>query len=191
MDVSGSVVSHWDREKSFIKQLAQAIWISPNGGRAAVVQFSSNAKLMINFSNHTSLSGFETALDGLSHWDGTTRINEGLEVALQEMFQESNGMRPNVSHNLVLITDGHQTGGNMNYDDFRRRLNRKKIRALVILVGNSNRNEVAIRHLVNKDSDLFVASSYDDLISNAFVSNVVLCGGNGIALFIDFILFCI
>ena len=182
------MVSHWDREKSFIKQLAQAIWISPDGGHAAVVQFSSNAELMINFSSHTSLSGFETALDGLSHWDGTTRIDQGLEVGLNKIFQESNGMRPDVSHTLVLITDGHQTGGNVNYDDFRRRLNEKKIRVLVILVGNSNRND--IRHLVNKDSDLFVASSYDDLISNAFVSNVVLCGGKGIALFIDFILFC-
>jgi len=174
VDVSGSLTSHWDRERDFLKQLAQAIWISPAGGRAAVVQFSSHAELMINFSNHTSLSGFETALDGLHHWDGTTRIDEGLDVALNEMFQESNGMRPDVSHNLVLITDGHQTGGNVDYDEFRRRLNEKKIRVLVILVGNSNRKD--IRHLVNRDSDLYVASSYDDLISDAFVSNVVLCG---------------
>ena len=190
MDVSGDVESNWDRGRSLLKQLAQTIWISPNGGHAAVVQFSSHAELMINFSNHTSLSGFETALDGLHHWDGTTRIDEGLDVALNEMFQESNGMRPDVSHNLVLITDGHQTGGIRveEYDEFRRRLNEKKIRVLVILVGNSNRKD--IRHLVNRDSDLYVASSYDDLISDAFVSNVVLCGGKDIVVLKTFI-FCI
>ena len=177
MDVSGVVESHWDRERSLLKQLAQTIWISPNGGHAAVIQFSSHAELMVNFSNHTTLSGFETALDGLNHWDGTTKIDEALEVALSEMFQESNGMRPDVSHTLVLITDGHQTGGNVNYEEFRRRMNEKKIRVLVILVGNSNRRD--LRRLVNMDSDLYVASSYDDFISDAFVSNIGLCGGNG------------
>jgi len=174
VDVSGSVESHWDRERSFIKQLAQEIWISPDRGHASVVQFSRDAKLMINFNNHTSLSGFEMALDGLHHWDGTTRIDLGLEVALDEMFQVSNGMRQDVSHTLVLITDGNQTGGNINYKDFRKRLNERRIRVLVILVGNANKND--IRHLVNRVSDLYIAPNFDGLISPEFVKNVVLCG---------------
>ena len=174
VDVSGSVTSHWDRERAFIKQLAQAIWISPDGGHAAVVQFSRDAELMINFNNHTSLSGFETALDGLNHWDGTTRIDLGLEVALNEMFQVSNGMRPDVSHTLVLITDANQTGGNIDYKEFRKWLNERKIRVIVILVGNSNAGD--IRDLVNKSSDMYVASSFDDLINDDFVNNVALCG---------------
>jgi len=174
VDVSGSVVSHWERERSFIKQLAQQIWISPDGGHASVVQFSRDAQLMINFNNHTSLSGFEMALDGLNHWDGTTRIDLGLEVALDQMFQVANGMRPDVSHTLVLITDGNQTGENVKYEEFRRRLNERKIRVLVILVGTANKND--IRHLVNKASDLYEASTFEDLISDDFVKNVILCG---------------
>ena len=129
---------------------------------------------MINFNNHTSLSGFEAALDGLNHWDGTTRIDLGLEVALNEMFQISNGMRPDVSHTLVLITDANQTGGNIDYKEFRKWLNERKIRVIVILVGNSNAGD--IRDLVNKSSDLYVANSFDDLISDDFVNNVALCG---------------
>ena len=175
MDVSGSVESHWERERSFIKQLAQQIWISPDGGHASVVQFSRDAQLMINFDDHASLSEFETALDGLNHWDGTTRIDLGLKVALDQMFQVANGMRPDVSHTLVLITDGNQTGENVNYEEFRRRLNERKIRVLVILVGTTNKND--IRHLVNKASDLYVAPTFDGLISDDFVKNVILCGG--------------
>ena len=97
---------------------------------------------MINFDEHASLSEFETALDGLNHWDGTTRIDLGLEVALDQMFQVANGMRPDVSHTLVLITDGNQTGENVNYEEFRRRLNERKIRVLVILVGTANKNDI-------------------------------------------------
>merc|ERR1712136_261408 len=174
VDVSGSVVSHWERERSFIKQLAQQIWISPDGGHASVVQFSRDAHLMINFNNHTSLSGFEIALDGLNHWDGTTRIDLGLEVALDQMFQVANGMRPDVTHTLVLITDGNQTGKKLDYVEYRKKLNDRQIRVLVILVGNVNLNN-KIRELVNKPSDIYLAKSYDDLISTEFIHNIMLC----------------
>ena len=84
-------------------------------------------------------------------------------------------MRPDVSHTLVLITDGNQTGENVNYEEFRRQLNERKIRVLVILVGTANKND--IHHLVNKASDLYVAPTFDSLISDDFVKNVILCGG--------------
>ena len=175
VDVSGSGPSHWDRERSFIKKLVQEIMISPDGGHASVVQFNNDAQLMIKFDDYTSLSGFNTALDGLNHLDGTTRIDRGLEVALDQMFQVPNGMRLNVPHTLVLITDGNQTGENVNYKDFRRRFNERKIRVLVILIGSNNKND--IRHLVNKASELYIAPDFDALIDDSFVKNVMVCGG--------------
>ena len=168
--------SHWDRERQFIKQLAQFIWISPDGGRASVVQFSRDAKLMINFANHSSLSGFEIALDSLNHWGGITQIDKGLDVALEQQFQVTNGMRPDVTHTLVLITDGNQTGKKFDYVEYRKKLNDRQIRVLVILVGNVNLNN-KIRELVNKPSDIYLAKSYDDLISNDFIHNIMLCEG--------------
>jgi len=174
VDVSGSVESHWDRERSFIKQLAQFIWISPDGGRASVVQFSREAQLMISFANHSSLSGFEIALDGLNHLGGITQIDKGLDVALDQQFQVTNGMRPDVTHTLVLITDGNQTGKKFDYVEYRKKLNDRQIRVLVILVGNVNLNN-KIRELVNKPSDIYLAKSYDDLISTEFIHNIMLC----------------
>ena len=176
VDVSGSVESHWERERSFIKRLAKPIWISPEGGHASVELFSRTAGLMIPFDKFTNFSGFERALDDLTQWHGTTRIDLGLEVAMDEMFQLSNGMRPGHSHTLVLITDGHQTGTyKIDYEEFRKKLNDRKIRVLVILVGNSNKDK--IRHLVNKKSDMYEAKNFDDLIRDEFINKINLCDG--------------
>ena len=175
MDASGSVPSHWERQRSFIKKLVEQIELSPDGGHASVVQFNEDAQLMINFDDHTSLSGFNTALDGLNHLDGTTRIDRGLEVALDQMFQVPNGMRLDVSHTLVLITDGNQTGANVNYKILRKRLNQRKIRVLVILIGSQNQDD--IRHLVNKASELYIAPDFDALKSDSFVKKVNICRG--------------
>ena len=150
--------------------------MSPERGQAAVVQFSRVAKLMINFNNHSSLSGFEAGLDELQHWGETTRIDSGLEVALDQMFQVTSGMRPDVSHTLVLITDGNHTGKKFNYVEYRKRFNEKKIRVLVILVGNV-RPGSNIHDLLNRPSDLYIARSYDHLISNEFVHEIILCKG--------------
>jgi len=174
VDVSGSVESHWQRERTFVKRLAQPIWISPEGGHASVELFSRTAGLMIPFDKFANFSGFERALDDLTQWHGTTRIDLGLEVAMDEMFQLSNGMRPGNSHTLVLITDGHQTGTyKIDYEEFRKKLNDRKIRVLVILVGNSNKDK--IRHLVNKKSDMYEAKNFDDLIRDEFISKINLC----------------
>ena len=123
-DVSASVENHWDDEKSFIKKLVETIVISEEGGRAAVTSFSNEAALQIKFDDHTTYSTFEAALDQIPYVGSTTKIDMGLEVALDEMFQVFNGMRPDVHQTMVLITDGQQAG--VNFDMYRERFNQAK-----------------------------------------------------------------
>ena len=149
-DVSASVQNHWVDEKSFMKRLLQPIVISPLGGRVAVTMFSNRAELMIKFSDHATFSSFGASLDALPFWGQTTRIDLGLNVALQEMFQVSNGMRPDKIRNLILFTDGQQTG--VDFSLWGQRFNNAKIRVIVIGIGNvSQRNLI---ELVNNDADL-------------------------------------
>ena len=82
--------------------------ISPHGARAAVTIFSTEADNLIKFSGEQTSSSFEEKVDHLPYWGSTTRINRGLEVALENMFQEKNGMRPNSTRNLIVMTDGQQ-----------------------------------------------------------------------------------
>jgi hypothetical protein len=171
-DVSKSVENHWDDEKRFMKKLIQSIVISERGGRAAVTTFSNSAELQIKFDDHTSYPTFETALEQLPYVGSTTRIDLGLDVALEEMFQESNGMRSNVHKTMVLITDGQQT--RVNYDLFRKKFNEARIRVLVIAVGNFRRRDV--RHLVSDDADLYLARDFNILLSDAFINSITFCG---------------
>ena len=178
MDVSGSIGKHWDDEKAFVKKLAEAIKISPEGGHAAVTIFSSknhvhpDAELMVKFSDHTASNSFEDAVDALPNWGGGTRINKGLDVARNEMFQESNGMRPTASKTLVLITDGKQ---NVNYAAYARFFHDKNIRVIVIGVGNVRQDDLL--KLVKVDSDLHVAKDFDALLKDSFIKDVTICSG--------------
>ena len=156
-----------------MKKLVQSIIISEQGGRAAGTTFSHQAELQIKFSDHTSYPTFESALEAIPYVGRTTRINLGLEVALEEMFQESNGMRSGVTQTMVLITDGQQTG--VDFDLFREQFNRAGVRTIVIGVGNVRERDV--RHLVNDDADFYQADDFDELLTDEFINKITFCGG--------------
>ena len=173
VDNSASVRNHWAQQKTFIQKLIQPIIISPKGGHAAVTLFSDQAALMIRFSDHTTTAQFEYTLEDLPYWGSTTRVDLGLEVALEEMFQESNGMRSDARQTVFLITDGQQIG--VDYDEWRQRFNKAGIRIVVIGVGNVRHRD--LRHMVNDAGDLYFAKDFDILISEPFIKNINLCGG--------------
>ena len=172
-DVSKSVEDHWEDEKNFMRKLVKSIAISEQGGRAAVTTFSHEAEFQIKFSDHMSYSTFETALEAIPYVGRTTRINLGLEVALDEMFQESNGMRSDVPQTMVLITDGQQT--EVDFDLFREQFNKAGIRTLVIGVGNVRERD--LRHLVNDDADFYKAEDFNELLTDEFIKSITFCGG--------------
>ena len=179
MDVSGSIGKHWDDEKAFVKKLAEAIKISPEGGHAAVTIFSStnnvhdDAELMIRFSDHTTLKSFQDAVDVLPFWRGGTRINKGLDVARSEMFRESNGMRPTAPKTLVLITDGKQS--NVDYDAYATYFQDENIRVIVIGIGDVN--EADLLKLVKVETDFHHPKNFDTLLQDSFIKDITICSG--------------
>ena len=179
VDVSGSVEKHWADEKNFIKRLAKRINISPDEGHAAVTIFSSknkkhpDAELKIKFSDHTTLKGFKKAVNALPFWARGTRINKGLQVAHKEMFQESNGMRPNVSKTLVLITDGTQS--RVDYPKLANLFRKAKIRVVVVGIGKVNK--VDLLKLVDIASDLHIVKHFDALRKSSFIKSISQCTG--------------
>jgi hypothetical protein len=153
--------------------LVRSIAISEQGGRAAVTSFSNLAELQIKFSDHLSYLTFETALEAIPYVGSTTRINLGLEVALEEMFQEYNGMRSSVPQTMVLITDGQQL--EVDFNLFREQFNKAGIRTIVIGVGNVRESE--LRHLVNDDADFYKADDFNELLTDEFIKSITFCGG--------------
>ena len=176
MDASGNAGAHWKAEKTFVKKLAHEINLSPAWGHASVTISSNNsdehpaAELMIKFSDTTTLSTFEARINELPYYKSGADIEGVLEVALNDMFQKSNGMRLATPKTLVLITDGQQPG--VNYPAFGKLFRDANIRVIVIVVGNVNTND--IRNLVDNDSDLHLAKEFDVLTYDSFIKGITL-----------------
>ena len=150
--------------------------ISPRGGHAAITAFSSHAELMIKFSAHTTTPGFEAAVDALPFWGGDTRIESALQVAHDEMFQKSNGMRSTTSKNLILITDGQQTG--VKYSQWATTFRIAQIKRIVVGIGNVSRAD--LRDLVDFKSDLHIADTFEELLSADFMRRFSLCANGSL-----------
>ena len=106
-DRFGDLEYNWDLILNFILVLAKNTDISQNGTRMAVVVFSEKANLEIKFSDHQNYESFESAVLALVHPESLTNTLTGFEVALNDMFDESTGMRPNpVPKTLIYLTDG-------------------------------------------------------------------------------------
>jgi len=177
MDMSGSMSSaNWETEKKFIKKIVKAIGISPTGGQAAVTLFSTKANLGIKFSDHKDFNSFQTALDGLRQAGGVTRMDIGLEVALDQMFTAPNGMRPTSAKSVVLITDGSNTVP-LDSPSWRNKFRARNITLIVIGAGKVNKAE--LEKLVDNPTDLHIASDMTDKKMDEFSIDVgkTLCIG--------------
>ena len=179
MDVSDTIGNDtcsecWNDEKQFVIKLSKELNISSIGGRASVTLFANMAELKVTFSEGTIPSTFESAVEALPFWGGATQVDEGLQVAYDEMFQTSNGMRLSTSKTLILITDGKQLG--VNYPLWRTKFNNAKIRVVVVGVG-SNVNQEDLRDLVYSSNDFHLADDFNTLRDVNFIKNIKICDG--------------
>ena len=172
MDVSGSVGSNWADEKSFVMDLVRKIDLFPNGAHAAVTTFSTTASLVINFQDHTTTDDFEAALETLPSPGGYTEIGIALDVALNKMFQEANGMRLDSPKVAVLMTDGIATSA-VDYAGFRNLFRGAHIKLLVVGIGNVNKNDLL--KLVETPDDLLLVTDFAALDVTNFVEHTTFC----------------
>ena len=109
LDSSGSLSSHYQKEKDFVKELASKFGIDTQDSRVGVVTFSTDAVLSIKLDEYSTLSDFQQAVDNIPLMGKLTRIDKGLRVAQNELYALANGARAGLPKILVLLTDGTQT----------------------------------------------------------------------------------
>ena len=172
LDVSGSVGGHWADEKKFVMDLVRTFDIFPNGAHAAVTTFSSTASLAIKFQDHTTTDDFESALETLPSPSGGTEIGIAFDVALNEMFQEVNGMRLDSPKVAVLITDGES---NSFVDYLSRKLKFRAANIKLLVVGIGNVNKFDLLQLVATPEDLLLVTDFDALEVTDFVEHTTFC----------------
>ena len=164
-----------------VNRIADAIDMSEHGAHAAVTVFSNSSQLRIKFSDfytfyeppNPPITSFKEAVGNLSFIGSGTKIDNGLKVAYEEMFQERNGMRIDSRKYLVLITDGQQNGTNYTY--WANKFVNANITVIVLGVGTVNENDLS--DLVAVDSDLHLAKNFDELLNSTFIQNINRCNG--------------
>ena len=172
MDVSRSVGRNWPDEKKFVMDLVKQFDLYPNGAHAAVTIFDHQASLEIKFSDNNTTDEFEAALDSLPFTRGWTEIGIALETALNEMFQEANGMRSDSPQVAVLITDGKSNSA-VDYAGFKDRFQATHIKLLVVGVGDVSENDLL--QLVETSDDLLMVTDFLTLDVNEFVEQTTFC----------------
>lgn len=177
LDSSGSLRTDYGREKDFLKALAAAFGISDNSARAGVVTFSYNSEHSIKLNDHTSLAPFNEAVDKIALMGSTTRIDKALRTTQKEMFTVENGGRPGVNKMLIVLTDGSQTQGDGAEDPglVADELRKEGVRVMVVGIGKSI-NSTELAHIAGEKSNLFTASSFNDLVSRRFLKQVNSAG---------------
>lgn len=163
MDSSGSISrTNYLREKGFINAVVESFGISKSQSRAALVLFSNSATVKIRFRDHDSTNSFKTAVDGLRHERGRTRIDRALQVASREVFPFA---RKGVHQIAFVITDGEQTQESDTVDlkVASEPLRKAGVQVLALGVG-SGVNPAELRRIVERDEDVLIAKSFQDLL---------------------------
>ena len=165
MDVSGSISKDdWKKEKMIAKQIAGLTTYGVYGTQAGVVTFDSNAKLGIKISDHTTKSSFENSLEKLAYTGGGTDILKGLDAALSQIFDPSNGMRADSKKVAVLLTDGRDGSSDSAYEAMAKKFQQRGIRLKVVGVGNVDEKQLQL--LVKEDSDYIHGDKMDQFLKS-------------------------
>ena len=98
VDSSGSIGrTNWERTKRFLKAVVSKLDVKPSAAHVAAVAYSTYPEVVISFSDAQDTDEVNRLIDGMRWQRGLTYTNRALRLAETDLFQTSNGMRPNVA----------------------------------------------------------------------------------------------
>jgi hypothetical protein len=162
MDSSGSIgVDDYNKEKEFVKELANIFDISQGQARSSVIIYDDDPKLIFGFEDRLDNRNVSAAIEGLEYLKGRTRIDKALAVA-EKVFTNA---RPTVPRIAFILTDGKQT------EDFDAKpldvaskpLKDLGVKMYVIGIG-AHVDIQELNLLAERPQDVFTVDSFDDLL---------------------------
>ena len=146
------------REKEFVKSLALNFDISSTGPRGSAVSYGDNPVTIVRFQEPDFARGVERTL----LLNTPRRIDKALEHAAQMFKTEGREGR----RILILLTAGRQTSGGKSLDEAIKRLRDLDVQTFVVAIGQQPDLRQLIS-LVDRQQDIFQASSHDGLLSQS------------------------
>ncbi|XP_065145752.1 uncharacterized protein col7a1l isoform X1 [Paramisgurnus dabryanus] len=136
--------------------------IGPKGTQIAVVHYSDQPRIEFNLKAHKDRSSILRALREVRYGGGNTKTGRGISYVLRELFQESIGMRQEVPHVLVLLTDGRAQD---DVEPPSRIAHALGVSVLVVGIAQADIEELKTIASPTTYKNIFFASDFDDLPS--------------------------
>ncbi|XP_043093461.1 collagen alpha-1(VII) chain isoform X2 [Puntigrus tetrazona] len=145
--------------------------VGPKGTQIAVVHYSDQPRIEFNFNTHKDRNSVLRALREVRYGGGNTKTGRGISYVLREMFQESLGMRQEVPHVLVLLTDGRAQD---DVEPPSRIAHALGVSVLAIGIAHADIEELRTIASPTTYKNIFFASDFDDLptIEREFISSI-------------------
>ncbi|XP_051546820.1 collagen alpha-1(VII) chain-like [Myxocyprinus asiaticus] len=145
--------------------------IGPKGTQIAVVHYSDQPRIEFNFNAHKDRNSVLRALREVHYGGGNTKTGHGISYVLRELFQESLGMRQEVPHILVLLTDGRAQD---DVEPPSRIAHALGVSVLAIGIAHADIEELGKIASPTTYKNIFFASDFDDLpsIEREFISSI-------------------
>ncbi|XP_036004748.1 collagen alpha-1(VII) chain isoform X2 [Fundulus heteroclitus] len=173
VDESSSIgVNNFAKMKDFMFRVATYFpVVGSHGTQVAVVHYSDEPRIEFNLSDFKDRNSVLRAIRGLRYQGGNTRTGKGISYVLQELFKESLGMRPDVSHVLVLITDGRAQDDVTPPSRIARALG---VSILAVGVANADMEELKKIAAPSSYTNIFYSPTFDDFpsIEREFIQSI-------------------
>ncbi|XP_057179413.1 collagen alpha-1(VII) chain isoform X2 [Triplophysa rosa] len=134
--------------------------IGPKGTQIAVVHYSDQPRIEFNLKTHKDRNSVLRALREVRYGGGNTKTGRGISYVLRELFQESLGMRQDVPHVLVLLTDGRAQD---DVEPPSRIALALGVSVLAIGIGQADIEELRTIASPTTYKNIFFATDFDDL----------------------------
>ena len=169
MGMSSSItVKNYEKQRNFVKNVADTFSISMGKTETGVVTYNEEASLWIRFGQHKNNEEFKTAVDKIPYWGGQTRIERGLKMAADGLFGAIKQERANLSKILIVLTNGGQSSDPKATSLDQAVLPLLKLGVRLLAVGiRSDVSRDELRLIVEKDEDIFTVDNFDELLAKS------------------------
>ena len=147
------------RQKSFVKDIARYLNVSPGRSRAAVITYGKSANLVFKYDGYGTLSTFDSVVDKATYVGGVRRMDLALEDAGLLLTEA----RPYNAKWVILLTAGpHPDDPNLkSLADASQSVRDLSDKIYVVAVGS--KPDVELGDVVKDPKDIFPISSFQSL----------------------------
>ncbi len=164
-DSSGSIgPPNFEIIRTFLTSLAESLPIGYNETRISIINFSTLADTVLNLLQGTDPQTVLNAIRNMPYKQGYTYTNLALEMANEQILNESLGMRPlkeGVPKVVMVITDGESTEPDQTLIEAKK-IKDRGYNIISVGIGNTNINE--LNGIATSLSDVYYVSDFNKVL---------------------------